>query len=249
MWAAAYREDQRMRHIYEVAVRSPVARHQLCDAKLSFDNGKFFHLSIMGKRVLVPRTHFTSILAMYHESEFYGHSGVFPTMALIKCDYVCSHLGHYVARYILSCDVCQAANSGCVDTARQPRPLAVPNTKWHILFFVWVSGLPSITRGHDAIMTVVDGSSKRGMFISCRNDMTANDLVYVFLRDVIRLKGCPRQIVSDRNKLFESQALKEVAQPFKIKMHQKVANRPPGNSLAERSNQSILQRLHTRHLW
>ena len=75
--------------------------------------------------------------------------------------------------------------------------------------------------------------------------MTADDLVYVFLREVIRLKGCPPQIVSDRDKLFESQAWKELAQRFKIEMHQTVANRPRGNSLAERSNQSILQRLRT----
>ena len=101
MWAAAYREDQRTRHIYQVAVRSPAARHQLRDAKLSFDDGKVFHLSTMGKRVLVPRTLVTSIVAMYHESVFYGHSGVLRTMALIKRDYVCSHLRHYVERYIL----------------------------------------------------------------------------------------------------------------------------------------------------
>ena len=92
VWAAAYREDPRTKHIYEVAIRSPAARHQLRDAKLSFDDGKFFHLSTMGKRVLVPRTLVTSIVAMYHESEFYGHSGVLRTMALIKRDYVCSHL-------------------------------------------------------------------------------------------------------------------------------------------------------------
>ena len=92
VWAAAYREDPRTRHIYEVAVRSPAARHQLRDAKLSFDGGKFFHLSTMDKRVLVPRTLMTSIVAMYHESEFYGHSGVLRTMALIKHHHVCSHL-------------------------------------------------------------------------------------------------------------------------------------------------------------
>ena len=84
MWAAAYREDPRTKHIYEVAVRSPAARHQLRDAKLSFDDGKFFHLSTMGRRVHVPRTLVTLIVAMYHESEFYGHSGVLRTMALIK---------------------------------------------------------------------------------------------------------------------------------------------------------------------
>ena len=245
VWAAAYREDPQTKHIYEVAVRSPAARHPLCDGKLSFDDGKFLHSSTMGKRVLGSRTLVTSIVAMYHESEFYGHSGVLRTMALIKRDYVCSHLRHYVGRYILSCDVCQAAKSRRVDTARVPRALPVPDMKWHSVSFDWVSGLPPTTRGHYAIMTVVKRFSKRRMFIPCRKYMTADDLIYVFLRDVVRLKGCPRQIVSDRDKLFESQAWKELAQRFKMEMHQTVANRPRGNGLAERSNQSILQRLRT----
>ena len=182
---------------------------------------------------------------MYHESEFYGQPGVLCTRALIKRDYVCSHLGHYVQRYILSCDGCQAAKSGHVNIAKQPRPLPVPDTKWHSLSVDWVSGLPLTTRGHDAIMTVVDRFSNRGMFIPCRKDMTADDLVYVFLREVIRLKGCPRRIVSDRDKAFQSQGWKELAHRFKIEMHQMVAKRPRGNGLAERSNYSILQRLRT----
>ena len=65
-------------------------------------------------------------------------------------------------------------------------------------------------------MTMVSRFSKCGMFIPCRKDMTADDLIYVFLREVIRLKGCPRQIVSHRDKLLESQAWKELAQRFKI---------------------------------
>ena len=245
MWAAAYREDPGTKHIYKVAVRSPAARHQLRDTKLSFDVGKFLHLSTMGKRVLVPRTHVTLIVAMYHEWEFYGHSGVLRTMALIKRDYVCSHPRHYVEQYILSCDVCQAAKSRRVDTTRVPRPLPVPDTKWHSVSIDWASGLLPTTRGHDAIMTVVDRFSKRGMFIPCRKDITADHLIDVFLHEVVRLKGCPRQIVFDRDKLFKSQAWKELAQRFKIKMHQTVANHPRGNDLAERSTQSILQRLRT----
>ena len=69
-----------------------------------------------------------------------------------------------------------------------PRPLPVPDTKWHSLSIDWVSGLPPTTRGHDAIMTVVDRFSKRGMFIPCRKDMTADDLIYE--KDVLEL--CPR---------------------------------------------------------
>ena len=245
VWAAAYRQDPHTRHIYKIAVRSPTAQHQLRDAKLSFDDGKFFPLSTMGKRVLLPRTLVTSIVAIYQESYFYGHSGVLRIMALIKRDYVCSHLRHYVERYMLSCDVCQATKSWRVHTARQPRPLPAADTKWHSVSVHWISGLPSTTRGHDATMTVVDRFSKPGTFIPCRKDVTAYDLVYVFLREVIQLKGCPRKAVSDRDKLFESQAWKELAQRFQIEMHQTVASRPRDNGLAERSNQSILQHLRT----
>ena len=39
--------------------------------------------------------------------------------------------------------------------------------------------------------------------------------------------------------------MERLAQCFKIKMHQTVANCPRGNSLGERSNQSILERLRT----
>ena len=240
VWAEAYREDPHTKQIYKVAVRSPAARHQLRDTKLSFDDGNFLHLSTMCKGVLVPRTLVISIVAMYQESEFYGHSGVLRTMALIKRDYVCSHLRHYVERYILRCNLCQAAKSRRVDTARVPRPILVPNMKWHSVSIDSVSVLLPTTRGHDAIMTVVDRFLKRGMFIPCRKDMTADDLMYVFLPEVVRLKGCPRQSVSDRDKLFEYQAWKEVVQRFKIEMHQTPANRPRGNGLAERSNQSIL---------
>ena len=133
--------------------------------------------------------------------------------------------------------MCQAAKARRVHTARVPRPLPVPDTKWHSVSIDKVSRLLPTTGGHDAIMTVVDRFSKRGMFIPCHNDMTADDLIYVFLREVIRLKGCSRQIVSDREKLFESPARNELAQRFKIEMHQEIVNRPRDNGLAERSNQ------------
>ena len=147
-----------------------------------------------------------SLVAMYYESEFYGNSAVFQTMPLIKHDYVCSNLRHYVERYILSFDMFQAAKSRHINTARQPRPLPVSDTKWHSVSVDWVSGLPQNTQGHDAIMTVVNRFCKRGMFIPCCKDMTADDLVYLFLREVTRVKRCPQQMTSDGDKLFESQA-------------------------------------------
>ena len=122
---------------------------------------------------------------MYHTSKFYGHLRVLRIMAMIKCNYVCSHRRYYVERYILSCDVCEAAKLRHVNIARQPRPLRVPHIKWQSVSVDWVSGLPATTRGHDALMTLVHQFLKRGIFIPCRKDMTADDLMYVFLREVV----------------------------------------------------------------
>ena len=54
VWAAAYWEDLRKRHFYKMTIQSPTSRYQLGETKLSVDNSKFFHLSTVGKRVLVP---------------------------------------------------------------------------------------------------------------------------------------------------------------------------------------------------
>ena len=153
---------------------------------------------------------------MYNEYSFYGHSGVLRTMALIKRDCVWSDLRHHVDGYILSWDVCQAAMSLHVSSAGQLGPLPVLDTKWHSVSIDLVSGLPLTTRGHDAIMTVIDRFSKRGMIIPFHKDMTSDDLVYVLLRKVVQLKECTRQMVCAQYKLFESQAWKELVQRFKI---------------------------------
>ena len=50
-------------------------------------------------------------------------------------------------------------------------------------------------------------------------------------------------MISDGDNLLKCQAWKEWAHRLKIEMHQPAAQRPPGNGLAGRSNQSILQRL------
>ena len=68
---------------------------------------------------------------MYHEPEFYKHSKLLRTMARIKRLYLSSHLRHYVERYILRCDVCQAAELRNTSALRTLQPLLVPDTKWH----------------------------------------------------------------------------------------------------------------------
>ena len=108
-----------------------------------------------------------------------------------------------VARVIEGCIKCREAKS-----QTQPHglytPLPIPEKPWVDISMDFVLGLPKSKNGHDSIFVVVDRFSKMAHFLACSKTDNASHISDIFFKEIVRLHGIPRTIVSDRDVKFLS---------------------------------------------
>ena len=68
----------------------------------------------------------------------------------------------------------------------------------------FVSGLPLIQQKYDYVWVIVDKLTKLAHFILVRMDYSMDQLVEVYVKEIIRLHGVPLSIVLDRDPHFTS---------------------------------------------
>jgi hypothetical protein len=61
----------------------------------------------------------------------------------------------------------------------------------------FITGLPKSTKKNDAIMVVVDKLSKSAHFVPVNSTCKVIDTVNIFMKEIFRLHGMPKEIVSD----------------------------------------------------
>jgi hypothetical protein len=141
------------------------------------------------------------ILKVCHDSPTTGHQGYFKTYRQIRERFSWKGLKDDVLKHIRECTTCQQNKSEQTHPAGLLQPLPIPEQKWESISMDFITGLPRV-QGKDCIFVVVDRLTKFAHFFAIPTDYKAIQVAELFFREVFRLHGLPRQIVSDRDGRF-----------------------------------------------
>ena len=67
-----------------------------------------------------------------------------------------------------------------------------------------MTGLPKTRKGNDTIRVIVDRLTKPAMFIPMKETRKKKQLASTYVKNVVRLHGIPKDIVSNRDSRFLS---------------------------------------------
>jgi hypothetical protein len=113
----------------------------------------------------------------------------------------------------------------------------------------FITGLSTSTKNNDAIMVVVDKLIKYAHFIPVKSTCKEIDIANIFMKEIFRMHGMPKEIVSDRDMKFTSNFWKSLMTSLETKLIFSTTYHPQTNGQTERVNQTLedMLRMHVMH--
>ena len=130
--------------------------------------------------------------------------------------------------------ICQRSKSPNDLLGGSLQPLPVPSGLWDSVSMDLITSLPLIHHGSTAIIVFVDRLSKMAHFVPIVDEASAVDCAQLFRHHVLRLHGCPRNVVSGRDPRFTSNFLAEFCRLAGAEQQMSSAFHPQSDGQTER---------------
>lgn len=182
------------------------------------------------------------ILHECHDAVTSAHFGLDKTLYSVCMRFWWPRMRKHIVQYVQTCPVCQRIKADRRKPAGLLQPLPVPEVAWESVAMDFVTDLPKC-HGFDAVWTITDRLTKQVHFVPVRKALGTQELADLFVKEVFRLHGMPRSIVSDRDGRFLNPWWKQFVEGLGVKLKISTAFHPCTDGQSERSNQTMEQLL------
>jgi hypothetical protein len=183
------------------------------------------------------------ILREYHDHWGAGHPGRDETIRKVQNNYFWPVQKAWIEQYVKGCAICQQ-NKNLTHVTKTPLyKITVPENAppFTQIAMDLITGLP-LSRGYDAILTIVDhGCSRGAIFLPCKTMITGPQIAQLYYEHVYPWFGLPTKVISDRDPRFTSHFGRALAKELGITWNMSTAYRPQTDGLTEHKNQWLEQ--------
>jgi hypothetical protein len=179
------------------------------------------------------------VLKEMHDVPYVGHTGYQKTITAVRSQFFWLGMKKDVDHYIAQCMECQKVKAQHRHPTDLLQPLPIPEKKWEVITMDFITGLPRMNKQHDSIMVVVEKLTKAAHFVPMKTTHTMANIAEIFMKEISRLHGIPRKIVSDRDTKFTSKLWKGLFKGFGTNINFITTYHPQTDGKIERVNRII----------
>ncbi|GJV31020.1 RNA-directed DNA polymerase [Tanacetum coccineum] len=203
------------------------------------------------QRLCIPRHSIRLVLIQEtHEGGLAGHLGIDKTTHLLRAHFFWPKLARDVEHLVRRCLPCHRAKSHSSPHGLY-MPLPVPVAPWEDVSLDFITGLPRTQHQKDSVMVVVDRFSKMAHFVACHTTYDAVQVANLYFKEIVRIHGVPKTMVSDRDVKFLSHFWLTLWRKLGTKLKFSTSSHPQTDGQTEVTNRtlgSLLRALITTNL-
>lgn len=119
------------------------------------------------------------------------------------------------------------------------QPLWIPEWKWEDIVIDFIVGLPKMVGQHDSAWVIVDRFTKSAHFLPMKMTYIVEQYGELYVKEIVRLHGDPRSIVSDRDPTFTSKFSESLQRAMGTRLKFSIVFHPQTDKHFERTIQIL----------
>jgi hypothetical protein len=182
------------------------------------------------------------LIEQAHES--LGHFGPQRSGDYLRRWYWWPGVSKAVHKYCDSCVMCKVSKTSNQPPTGKLHSVPIPTQPWESISMDFLGPFPK-SKGYDYVWVVMCRLTSEVHLIPVNTITKATELSHIYIREIVRLHGLPRSIVSDRDSKFTSAWWREIHRLLGAKLLMSTSFHPQTDGATERVNRSVGQILRS----